>query len=147
MMPTTKKPRKRKFLTHEQLNAMPLHKLLAVGLRDLRKQETTRGCKVFMFDWLGGDSRRCTACVAGSVLRHEMRSPFSEWDKISYLPSWMSALDSLRMGRVTWALDDLDRDREPGVPFCRIIPDYHEDRTGWWKAMRKLHADLKKAGL
>jgi len=147
MTSATKKPRKRRYLTHEQLNAMPLHKLLAVGLRDLRKQERTPGCKVEMGEWLSGDGRKCTACVAGSVLRHEMRSPFSEWDELRLLPAWMAALDSLRVGRVASALDDLDRDREPGTPFWRIIPDYHTDRTGWWKAMRRLHADLKKAGL
>jgi hypothetical protein len=147
MKAATKKPRKRKYLTHEQLNAMPLHKLLAVGLRDLRKQELTPGCEVNMFTWLHRNKRKrtCTACLAGSVLRSEIRNPFHFWENAEYVPDWMDALDDLRQGMVGNALHSLGRATTFGLN--RWIPDYDGNRIGWWKAMRQLHADLKKAGL
>lgn len=149
MKAATNKPRKRKYLTHEQLNAMPLHKLLAVGLQDLSKQER-QGC-VDMQEWLQGSAKKCTACLAGSVLRHSTSRPFSAIRDIyrgdADLQRWMLALNEVRYGKVSIALAHLNRGYRSNHPLNRLIPSYESDRDGFWKAMRQLLADLKKAGL
>jgi hypothetical protein len=127
-----------------------LSTLLALGLKDLLKQERAKNCAVNMGDWLvRSKSGVCVACLAGSVLKwslgmrptlrgigpHEMGN-----DDIA---SRMFALNELRSGRVSEAA------RELGLPTYvpdRDVPYYSWDVAGWWTAMKQLLADLRKAG-
>jgi hypothetical protein len=143
-MKSATKKKTRRLFTHLQLNTMPLHELLAIALRDLRKQETTKGCTVDMDYWLIGTSRKCKAFLAGCVMRHSTPNP--EYG-ITFEERWMTALDYLRHGNVGYALAARDhRQRFQVHALDRPCPPY-ESGVRFRKAMRQLHADLKKAGL
>lgn len=145
-MKTAKKKRRPSKLTHEQLNAMPLHKLLAIGLRDLRKHEKARDCIVDMGDWLRSNGK-CRACLAGSVLRHEFGCRNLR-DAMQFNTNWMEALDQLRRGDVCEALFRIGRmETVATAGLNRTIQHYLIDREQFYRDMCKLHRDLKEAGL
>ena len=128
-----------------------LSTLLAIGLRDLRKHEETDGCKVDMDVWLKSNGR-CTACMAGSVLRWSCG--FDEKCKLRLLSdvdkrfdkpmvSRLLAINLLRQGLVESAAGYI------GVGSNvknRYVESYSRDRYQWWADMKQLLADLKAAG-
>lgn len=143
---TTKSKRKVKTLAHVK----KLSQLLAIGLRDLRKQERAPKSEVDMAEWLTKNGK-CVACVAGSVLRFSLgvkpkhRMILSECvpeDSREY--RLMRTLNYLRSGWIENASYAM------GVPLSivsdREVPKYDGPNGEWWAAMRKLLADLKAAG-
>jgi hypothetical protein len=77
------------------LNRLKLWQLLLIGLRDLRKQEKSPGCKVNMAVWLDG----CEACLAGCVMKWTCGLTHN-W---GYTTGWVRTLDYLRTGAVDLA--------------------------------------------
>lgn len=143
--PAARKPRPK--LTDAKLNAMKLHELMAVAMRDTRKQERAKHSRVDMCVWLDpGNGEPCKACFAGSVMRHSLNMCWMVLDT-SPIQRWATALNYLRWGYVGYALHKLGRHPEEKHSLDRWVPDYDDDRRGWWAAMRRLHADLKEADL
>lgn len=149
-MPVKSKRRKRKFLTDKQLNAMPLHKLMTIAMRDTAKQEKAPNSAVDMGTWLKRNGE-CRACFAGSVMRFSRRLPKSHFCSGGFMndeyEGWARALNSLRGGYVQIALEQLDRKVPVGIEFKIDVPTYEEDRNGWWDGMRKIAKYLKDAGI
>lgn len=159
---------KQKRLTHEDMAALPLHKLLAMGLRDLKKHERTPGCIVYMGTWLNtykpqqldpaepNPPSMCVACVAGSILKHT----FSVMDKdadqcITSLPfndrnalsRWLNAVEHLRCGKVSDALGNLGRRVPRSAVKDRRITRYAVNREKFYAQLTKLQAELKAANI
>lgn len=132
---------KRKTLAHVK----KLSTLLAIGLRDLRKQERAKNSVVDMGTWLQWNGK-CSACFAGSVMRfsldckrHGESTPY-EYPNETYRP--LSALNCLRLGMVFDAshrmcINTKVRDRGVGK--------YDGPNGEWWKSMRQLLKELKAA--
>lgn len=141
--------RKARWLTDEQLNAMPLWKLCQIALRDTATQEATRNSVVDMGVYFHRNGA-CRACFAGSVIRFSCdlrRYVFSADGYIVDAPRWTQALDDLRSGDVRGALLCLNREcpYEFSEPF--FVPDYSPANDIWWRAMRELAKKLKDAGI
>lgn len=144
------KTRKRKSLK----GIKKLSTLLALGLRDLKKQERGKTNEVRMSRWWEprGDGRTtCTACLAGSVMKYGLVRPRKTLGLIEVDP-WcydddtkkrLLALNGLRMGWVDEASARMDL-RTSLKDRCII--DYHTHRERWWKSIKQLLADLKAAG-
>jgi hypothetical protein len=141
-----------KKLTDRYLNSLPLWKLMDIGMRDLAKQEKAKDSRVVMSRWLGvinpmqiNEPQICVACLAGSVMRFSCGLTEENDD---YTPEWAMALNDLRIGLVTGALHELDRDINVSV-FNRDIGAYapKSHGRGWWKQIRKLRDELKAAGI
>jgi hypothetical protein len=157
-------------LTHQMMADLSLHKLLEIGLRDVKKHAKTPGCVVYMGTWLETLQPRalddeepealatCFACMAGSVMkqtfgmsRHEdieiMTSTLPEDDRRAAC-EWTTVLDHLRCGQVDKALTALGRDSGKRLPVKnRKTPVYSKSPAKWFKAMEKLHAELKAANI
>lgn len=124
-----------------------LSTLLAIGLRDLRKQERAKNSKVAMGTWLKRNGK-CEACMAGSVMRFSlgMRGRGSEIYPSACdeaVESRLVALNYLRVGEIGFAASDI------GIASTlsdRPVAIYSIDRDGWWSDMKQLLADLKAAG-
>lgn len=142
--PAARKPRPK--LTDAKLNAMKLHELMKIAMRDTRKQERAKNSVVDMGEWLfPGNGEPCAACFAGSVMRHSQGRLAHRFADDH--PAWAMALDNLRLGFVNSALEDFGRPLEPKWSCQYRVPYYPEDRDAWWAAMRKLYRDLKDADL
>lgn len=144
-MNATKQPQKRKKpLTDAYLNSLPLWKLLSIAMVDLRKQERAKKSSVNMLDWLVLNGE-CSACMAGSVMRF---SCDIKETVVTASRKWAYAIDSLRRGTVSYAI--LNIGRSSLVCFHtldRTVASYCHDRAAFWRDIRKLRDDLKKAGL
>jgi hypothetical protein len=146
-MQKVKAKTRKRYLTDAKLNKMKLWQLLTIGLRDLKKQEITKDCYVEMQTWLTSNSH-CTACLAGSVVRHSIRNWRSRLDanlELAVVPAWMSALDSLRTGSLCAALFVLNRKDEDCL--CVHIGSYDGPNGEWWKQMRKFRKQLKEKNI
>lgn len=122
-----------------------LSKVLALALADLRKAERMKGFEVHMDWWISTRGATCKVCLAGSVMamRFSLRQmPGGDMPE----ENKMMALEDLRNGNVRTAYWELTGKYGHG-DLDRRVPSYHEDRPGWWKAMKTLLADLKRAGL
>ena len=129
-----------KNYTEEELNAMPLHKLLGVALTDLAWAERTPGFVIDMSVFVSKQAGPCRVCLGGSVMARRERFK----DEIN-VPDYAVALDVLRLGAVSHALDQLGRSWSYGLD--RKVRHYHTDRDQFLADMEKLRADLKEAGL
>lgn len=134
------------------LRVKKLSSLLAIGLRDLRKQERAKNSVVDMNEWYKCNGT-CTTCLAGSVMRFSMGVGRTEANGIWQfeLPDdacgQLSALNDLRSGGVYSAWKAWRGEwREDLRSLVRDVPRYDGPNGDWWKAMRKLLADLRKAG-
>lgn len=145
-----KTKKRRKPLTDAYLNGLPLWKLLAIGLRDLEKQERAPRSAVAMGVWFVRGSV-CKACLAGSVMRFSCRTRVKcgrEFSEQHPQQRWVNALDDLRMGDVSCALMSLGRKRtQQAYSLDRIITYYEHNREAFWREMRQLQKDLKAADL
>jgi hypothetical protein len=139
MATATKKTRKLKSLKHIK----KLSSLLALALRDVRKQERAKNSVVEMGVWLRQNGK-CLACAAGSVMRFSLSGKHyhpSQYDAPT--KNRLYAINELREGWCTFAAQYLGTTSR--LPY-RQAPEYDGPRGEWWKAMRKLLADLKAAG-
>lgn len=136
----TKTKRKAKTLAHVK----KLSQLLAIGLRDLRKQERAKDSEVDMGIWLRRNGT-CVACIAGSVMRFSLGiRKHGETDPYD-LPDYklMSALNCLRGGDVEEAAKRLKvKTKLEYRPIC----GYDGPNGEWWREMKSLLKDLKAAG-
>lgn len=139
----TKTKRKRKPLDLSKVKK--LSTLLQIGLRDLRKQERAPKSEVDMATWLSRNGK-CSACLAGSVMRWSMGISVRRGESLMPMPfdSALYALDELRFGYVSSAANYLGVDTRVEDNF--FIAEYRIDPKQWWRDMRRLLADLKKAG-
>ena len=138
--------------------ATKLSTILAIALHDLAKVERSKKFKVNMRWWYCKGSKSCKVCLAGSVMagrypnvtrefgkHRELWPEHSVWDGVDEVSQKFNALDCLRAGRVAAAMGYLrlsithQHDRE--------VTDYHKYPKQWWLDMKKLLADLRKAGL
>lgn len=144
-------------MTSEELCALPLWRLLEIGLADLKKHEETPDCKVTMSTWLvtmipkEGEPETCFACLAGAVLRHSFGArQYSErclGQQLIGMTLWTAALNQLRTGDVSEALNELNRQSKPGLQFNRHIPHYGDGKDIWWQHITALQRELKAAGI
>lgn len=143
---------KRKSLAHVK----KLSTLLAIGLRDLKKQERTKNSVVDMSVWYSKNGQ-CATCLAGSVMRFSFGCRKKETlypvingrefdehdfscDTQTYQRLW--ALNDLRCGDVYAAADRLGVETSLS-PFS--APEYDGPNGEWWAAMKQLLADLRRA--
>jgi hypothetical protein len=129
-----------------------LSTLLALGLRDLRKQERAKNCCVDMDKWLVNNGL-CVACLAGSVMRWSLnyrdKCHFDAWSGIdnagfdNATVRRLDALNYLRQGLLGVAAEELGI--KTGLQR-RFVASYKDDRDQWWSDMKQLLADLKSAG-
>ena len=146
-MPTLKRKRKLKTLARYK----KLSSLLALALKDLRKQERAKNCRVKMYVWWmpkGTRRKTCVTCLAGSVMKYSLRKPDSSFIVV---PRKFDAATESRL----WALDALRRGQVYNAAIVtslqtnvsdRSVPRYEDDRDGWWSAMRQLLKELRAAG-
>lgn len=120
-----------------------LWRLLEIGLRDAETQENAPDSALFMQSWLQPDCQgECLACLAGSVMRHTCGLVSAPDD----VPRWAESLDRLRCGDVRSAGGRLGaKNWRSFGKHDRDVPEYSDDRDGWWTAMRQLLADLRDA--
>lgn len=141
MIKTKRKP---KTLAHVK----KLSTLLAIGLRDLRKQERAPDSEVNMEIWFKRNGK-CVTCLAGSVMRFSLGCnrggeevcpidlKTDQWSR-----SALNALNDLRDGYVRLAAEEMGM----LTTACnRYVPDYDGPNGEWWAAMRQLLKDLKAA--
>jgi hypothetical protein len=145
-MATKTKPKKRKL---NLARVKKLSTLLAIGLRDLRKQERAKNSVVDMDEWLLRGDDGCSACLAGSVLRFSLNARVNRlgeshpWMKPQDVCERLLALNEVRCGRVPSASERIG----VATKFSnRIVANYHYDRDQWWADMEQLLSDLRKAG-
>lgn len=142
-MPTKTKTKRKSLARIKKLST-----LLALGLRDLRKQELAKNSVVEMKrTWLQRNGK-CVACLAGSVMRFSMGCRGKCVDPCGDISSTreryrLYALNQLRRGFVVNAAHLIQVDTSLAT---RDIPDYDGPNGEWWAAIRQLLADLKEAG-
>lgn len=143
---------KRKAKKPKALRVKKLSSLLAIGLRDLRKQERAKDSVVNMAEWYRCNGK-CTACLAGSVLRFSMgfgrqKGYFDGSEFSKQISRQMEALNDLRSGYVGWAKQLLAGGSKFSHPLdCwDDMPRYDGPGGEWWKRIKQLHADLVAAG-
>src|SRR5690348_5786610 len=90
-----------------------LSTLLAIGLRDLRKQERAKNSVVSMGDWLCKEDGTCHACLAGSVMRFSLKTKMvlgdaHPWMHTANVCQRLLALNELRCGFVLNAAQRID---------------------------------------
>lgn len=149
MVATKKKHRKLASLKRIQ----KLSTLLAIGLRDLRKQERAKNCIVDMGIWWMPSvdkTDECVTCLAGSVMKFGLKKPRGHGGE-EIMPEDYDR----RTGNCLWALNSL---RSGGIQFAarllsvttnfddRRVADYEDERDQWWADMKQLLADLRAAG-
>lgn len=154
--------------------ATKLHEILKVALQELRAVEKDKRFVVDMNHWVQGDGIEnddfeleirppsektpCSACLAGSVMVGLYPKVCAQlgWDatpddfsEIDEVEAKLDALNALRGGCVDEAHSRLypKWDSFPELGLDRKVIDYHDNRVQWWKDMRKLLSDLKKADL
>lgn len=134
--------------------ATKLWQLLAIAVADAKRLTRTGKASIDMFGWLWFHkrTRKCYACLAGSVMYCTLgsRQRSGKDDPSDFDPptcAKLYAIDHLRTGLVTAALYELGLDNDPGVPLNRQVTDHADDPVAFWKDMRKLLADLRKADL
>jgi hypothetical protein len=146
-----KRTKKLKSLKH----ITKLSQLLALGLRDLAKQERGKNCRVDMGEWLVMNGE-CIACLAGSVMRHSMVLPeapefidlgrkyyeITQYDNCTH--NRLRALNHIRSGSVADAAWRIGLKTK--LASFRQVANYDKCPSHWWADMRKLLADLRKAG-
>lgn len=142
--------RKQKCLRHRTL-----HSLLATALKDLRRAETNPNCAINMGTWcLRERNGYCQVCLAGAVMVGRLSvNPSSYTYPSHYGVKTMQrllALNDLRQGNVSRAARLMNvKGYTTGCNYRldRVIPEYHEDTSGFWTAMTRLLADLKEHNL
>jgi hypothetical protein len=141
----TKTKRKPKTLAHVK----KLSTLLAIGLRDLRKQERAKNSVVDM-DVCLKQNGECVACLAGSVMRfsldnHKPRAFLDDESHDLETQSRLRALDKIRLGYVRTASECMGVITQ--LPFRTIeTPKYDGPNGEWWAAMKSLLKELREAG-
>lgn len=169
-----KKATKRKALV---ILPTKMSTLIGIALKDMRKVEKeSKKYVVDMSEWyypgklveckvdLGDDDKVvidsfevCSVCFAGSVMAFTLGGSAYYSHPGEGTPAFVKnekqllALNELREGNVTSALDHLNEDTVNNLKagsFNRHIPEYdRKDPEPFHKAMAKLQADLKKGGL
>lgn len=167
---TAKKPVKSKKL--KSLKSFnKLSDLLAVALKEISKCERLKNVKVNMSTWFTTNGK-CEVCLAGSVMRGCLQRPHKDdWGgEYEYYPEdydldtahKLDALDRLRCGfvgtaamlthknyaKASWV--ESDALREQYTHLDRNVSGYgttKSTREKWHEDMKKLLADLRKAGL
>ncbi len=151
---------------HKACRKLPnrLWSLLKTALDDLRRIERLRKYEVQMGSWIefspGGV---CEVCLAGAAVAMRTRGLGIDLAECNVkTPPKMWALNNLRGGDVTSAILNLaegrrsyDRDLRKWEGYCRAkgrtiyqhVPDYEDNRRGFYRSLRKLVKDLKKAGI
>lgn len=147
-MGTKTKPRKLKSLKHIR----KLSTLLAFALKDLRKQERTKGCVVDMGTWWRPKSelhRECVACLAGSVMRWSLYKPRVH-SIVIYPHNYddetaerLAALNAIRGGNIEGAAQHIGV--TSAIKF-RPVAIYDSNDKAFWSDMKQLLADLRAAG-
>ena len=157
---------KKKQPTQAQLRrafekATKLSQILAIALHDLKKVERNKKFVVDMGTWYyPTETKTCEVCLAGAVMVGRYGKFVEAWG-VGVSPEKFSkhddathkfyALDSLRCGYLAAALSHMGVNPKEyvgdGVEPIRTVAEYHDDKNQWWADMRKLLADLKKAGL
>ncbi len=131
-----------------------LHAMLTKALDDVERLEKSKKYKINM----GVAMQRrntgevCEVCLGGSQLVGKLPSGRFTWwfdERVisSAVCKKLMALDCLRTGDVTPALNYLDRDAAPGPGIDRHVVDYHEQPKIWKAQMRLLAAELEEANL
>lgn len=128
---------------------------LATALDDLIEFEKLPDCKVDMLRFHALDCGVCFACLGGAsaIMRLDPSARpdrQKELVRAEVLPQELmkfeKSLDAFRIGFVSFAFSCMGLDRLVGFEFIRDITDYHKDREGFFRDMRKLVDDLKAAG-
>lgn len=139
--------KKRKFKKFGILPGRP-SELIELALADLKKVERSKKYVVDMSNWhRRSGSNICHVCLAGAVMAKELKFD----SKISAIPSGpetipLAALNALRTGDVEGAFSYLELLYTESYKFDRPITDYHQNKSKFYSDMRKLAADLRKAG-
>ena len=127
-----------------------LSNLLALAMKDLRKQERGKNCVVNMREWWrpkGSGRKTCVACMAGSVMKYSLVQPSGrppivfpedyDWPTARRL----EAINYLGCGHLKSAAVCL---RKTTKLSDRCMPEYGDEL--FWDAFEGLLADLKAAG-
>jgi hypothetical protein len=127
--------------------------LIRIALEDLEKAEKAEGIVIDMGTWHAPWLRRqlCAVCLAGSVMRSRLGVPDDvevyPWDEeVSVNENQLCAINSLRTGSVSEAVDELRIDFPEAYAQDRGVTPYHRDRAAFFSEMRKLADDLEAAG-
>jgi hypothetical protein len=124
-------------------------KLIGIALRDIEKAEASRKYKINMASWHRPNSH-CSVCAAGSVMAFSLGAKSG----LKYHPydfpenrDQLLAINWLRLGDVSCANAEMNFGGAEAVKkFNRGITDYDYDQRLFKRDMRKLAADLRKAG-
>ena len=143
----------------EKLSDTP-SQLILDALTDLRKCEADPNYAINMGIWHSGTEGNeiCKVCLAGAVLAKTIEWDINEYSVCSEkdfeddkeLADKMIALDYFRTGEIHGALCYLDMDQkyfEDKIEEFRKIPDYHDDREGFYEEMVNLASDLQALGM
>lgn len=108
-------------------------------------------------DYWNDDSKgRCEVCLAGATIACRdgvsWRETTDPWEFPGSTQDKLFALDHLRRGNIFTALRLLGKYKEcltfeGDYEACEDIPNYHDDRKGWWDAMIALVGALRSEGL
>lgn len=145
-------------------NKLPekLSELIEVALADLIKCERSAKYEIDMTVYHikpGVIRKQCCVCFAGGVMAQSLGAdPKNSIDIWDYPPltTWkLRALDDIRKGHVTTALNSLDGDSpalsrrtdRPRHPLTRQIIAYRHNPGKFKRQMRVLARDLAAAGL
>ncbi len=129
---------------------------ISQALDDLRKVERSSKYEVDMDIWHGGrdlddefGDRKCTVCLAGAVMAKTLKKPMDQ-DVVpenfnKEVRKQLIGLNQFRIGLVTSGLRSFGI-KKPTSTLDRDIEDYDIDRRQFYRDLRKLAIDLKKAG-
>lgn len=132
---------------------------MSLGMRDFTKAERSPGCRIDMSTWYEANSH-CTHCFAGAVMIFSLKRGThgghlvpDSFDHDTQLK--LMALDHARRGQFANAIDTMSGcsvKPPPGayskaMQLSRNIPDYHVDKAGFRKGVRKATRDLRAVGL
>ena len=123
-----------------------LHKLLREALDDLRAVEGDDRYAVCMDCWHTPLLSRCHVCLAGAWAAKTWGLEPGLHVGNGLLPNIadkMMVLNSLRSGRARWALHHVGKSV---VVEDRDVPEYAEDREGFFRELERLCGELEEVG-